>query len=126
MAAACGGDDGGSTPRDSGPAQDAEIAADADAALAPLACDVVAPRECPDSMPRYPDVAPIFAKRCATCHNGQDGHWPLSTYQHVADWYGEIRAQMLACTMPPVDSGVSMPVSERQLILSWIRCGFPK
>ena len=45
---------------------------------------------------------------------------------HVADWYGEIRAQMVACTMPPVDAGLAMSLAERQKILSWIRCGFPK
>jgi hypothetical protein len=65
-------------------------------------------------------------RRCISCHNGQSGAWPLSQYEHVADWYGEIRAQMLACTMPPVDSRIEMPLEERQTILSWIRCGFPK
>jgi uncharacterized membrane protein len=50
----------------------------------------------------------------------------LSAYQHVADWVAEIRAHMLTCTMPPVDSGVSMTREERQLILSWIRCGYPR
>ncbi len=65
-------------------------------------------------------------RRCIGCHNGAGEEWPLSSYEHVADWYGEIRAQMLACTMPPLDAGIDMPVAERQTILSWIRCGFPK
>jgi hypothetical protein len=64
-------------------------------------------------------------RRCTSCHNGTGGQWPLNQYEHVADWYGEIRAQMLACTMPPVDSGSAMPLRERQTILTWIRCGFP-
>jgi hypothetical protein len=92
----------------------------------PPACEVVAPTVCPDPMPRYDDVSPIFAARCTSCHNGSDGMWPLSTYQHVADWYGEIRAQMLACTMPPPDSGQTMPLEERLELLDWIRCGFPR
>jgi len=92
----------------------------------PPACEVAAPTVCPDPMPRYADVSPIFAARCTSCHNGSDGMWPLSTYQHVADWYGEIRAQMLACTMPPLDSGQTMPTAERRAILDWIRCGFPR
>lgn len=132
MCVACGGDDGGKTrpSRDAGEAQDAETPPDAgetDAQIEqPVECAVEAPSRCPDSIPHYADVAPIFAKRCSSCHNGQNGMWPLSTYQHVADWYGEIRAQMLACTMPPPAAGIAMPVEERQTILSWIRCGFPK
>jgi len=92
----------------------------------PPACEVVAPTVCPDPMPRYADVSPIFAARCTGCHNGSDGMWPLSSYQHVADWYGEIRAAMISCTMPPVDSGQTMPLEERLKILDWIRCGFPR
>jgi hypothetical protein len=110
--------------------QDAATPADAgesDAQIElPAECNAEAPTQCPDPMPHYPDVAPIFARRCSGCHNGMDGHWPLSTYQHVADWYGEIRAQMLACTMPPPTAGIAMPLDERKQILSWIRCGFPK
>ena len=107
-----------------------DAAADAETepkdAAPPPACEIEAPTVCPDPMPRYDDVSPIFAARCTSCHNGSDGMWPLSSYQHVADWYGEIRAQMLACTMPPVDSGLSMPLEERLKILDWIRCGFPR
>lgn len=75
---------------------------------------------------RYADVAPIFAKHCTTCHDGQHGQWPLTSYQHVADWFGEIRAQMVSCTMPPVAESAGMPLSDRMTILTWIRCGFPR
>jgi hypothetical protein len=91
----------------------------------PAECDVTAPTTCPDPSPRYADVKPIFAQYCAGCHNGRDGMWPLSSYQHVADWYGEIRGQLLVCTMPPPASGIVMPRAERERILTWIRCGFP-
>jgi hypothetical protein len=89
-------------------------------------CMSTAPTSCPEPAPGYGDVAPIFEQRCVVCHDGSDGEWPLSTYQHVADWYGEIRAMMLSCGMPPADSGMTMELEERQRILTWIRCGFPR
>lgn len=94
--------------------------------LAPVECDATAPLTCPNPSPHWNDVYPIFMRRCTGCHNGAGSEWPLNQYEHVADWYGEIRAQMLACTMPPVTAGIEMPLAERQTILSWIRCGFPK
>jgi hypothetical protein len=109
--------------------RDAEAAArdaETDAAALPVDCEAQAPLECPDPSPHWGDVSPIFMRRCVSCHNGKGEEWPLNQYEHVADWYGEIRAQMLACTMPPVTAGIDMPVAERQTILSWIRCGFPK
>jgi hypothetical protein len=111
-----------------GDVEDAEIAADAgDGRLVLVTdCKAKAPRSCPDPSPRWADVYPIFMQHCVSCHNGAGEQWPLNAYEHVADWYGEIRAQMLACTMPPVDSGIEMPLEDRQTILSWIRCDFPK
>jgi hypothetical protein len=119
-AAADGGGGGGG-----GGLEDAETKADA-GLVGPADCDATAPLTCPDPSPRWKDVSPIFMRRCTGCHNGTGGQWPLNQYEHVADWYGEIRAQMLACTMPPVDSGIEMPLAERQTILTWIRCGFPQ
>lgn len=126
-----------SEPSDSGAERDAEPAADAgptkipasraDASLTvPEVCDSVAPTSCPQPSPRWNDVSSIFMNRCAGCHNGAGGEWPLNQYEHVADWYGEIRARMLDCTMPPVEAMIEMPLEERQTILQWIRCGFPK
>lgn len=109
-------------PRDAGETDAAGSAADA----AAVSCDATAPVACPSPGPRYSDVSPIFSRRCAGCHSGAGEQWPLNSYEHVADWYGEIRAQMLACTMPPPTSGIEMPLAERQTILDWIRCGFPK
>ena len=136
---ACAGSSGeGPKPEDAVRSEDAAVIGDADVAdgnvrdadapdaqTAP-ACDVLPPVTCDEPSPRYADVAPIFSTRCVACHNGAGEEWPLTSYQHVADWFGEIRAQMIACTMPPLDSGLTMPIEERQLILQWIRCGFPR
>lgn len=136
---ACAGSSGdGPKPEGAGRGEDAAITGDggvadrnvrdedaSDGQTVP-ACDVVPPVTCDEPPPRYADVAPIFSTRCAACHNGAGEEWPLTSYQHVADWSGEIRAQMIACTMPPLDSGLRMPTKERQLILKWIRCGFPR
>lgn len=92
----------------------------------PEGCPFSPPSACPDPKPTYADVQPIFEERCFACHDGTGQQWGLTSYQHVADWFGEIRSQMIACTMPPLDSGMTMPVSERIKILTWIRCGFPK
>jgi hypothetical protein len=113
---------------DSGELEDAQSGADAAGAdaAAPPDCEAQAPLVCLNPSPHWGDVYPIFMRRCVSCHNGKGTEWPLNQYEHVADWYGEIRAQMLACTMPPVTAGIDMPLEERQTILSWIRCGFPK
>lgn len=91
------------------------------------ACTVVAPTECPDAAPRYVDVQPIFTSRCVTCHWGEPGGpWPLSSYRHIADWSAVVRAHVQLCLMPPPESGMTMPDSERRLILDWMRCGLPE
>jgi len=90
-------------------------------------CAPIAPTECPDPVPRYPDVAPIFDRRCASCHTGiTDAQWPLDNYAHVADWASFIRDELLSCAMPPADSGVTMAPEERDAILVWVRCGYPE
>lgn len=114
------------SPQDGGgPDAAASDAAPVDAEVVP-SCEIVAPLECEEPAPTYEDVRPIFSARCVACHNGAGEEWPLTSYQHVADWSGEIRAQMLGCTMPPPDSGLRMPDAERDLILRWLRCGFPR
>ena len=69
----------------------------------PPPCTVTAPTECPDPAPRYADVAPIIGKYCASpCHYGAPaGPWPLTDYDHVADWQDIVRDQVLTCAMPP-------------------------
>jgi hypothetical protein len=92
-----------------------------------LPCTVQAPTVCPDPPPHWPDVSPIFQRRCVTCHNGMiGGPWPLMQYSHVADWYDVVRAMLLDCSMPPPDAGVEMPDEERVAILTWLRCGYPE
>lgn len=89
-------------------------------------CPLTPPTTCPDPKPSYADVKPIFEQRCYACHDGNHMQWPLTTYQHVADWFGEVRAQMIACSMPPASAKSDMSVSERMQILEWIRCGYPE
>jgi uncharacterized membrane protein len=94
-------------------------------------CSVSAPTECPSDAPTYADVEPIFAERCVTCHNGIAEEpctdcWALTDHGHVSDWSHTIRGAMLSCSMPPVDSGMSMTNTERMEILEWIRCGSPE
>jgi hypothetical protein len=77
-------------------------------------------------MPVYVDVAPMFERRCVTCHAGSaGGPWPLDTYGHVATWRDTIRAALLQCQMPPADSGLEIPATESEFVLTWIRCGMP-
>ena len=91
---------------------------------APLLCDVTPPKSCSDTSLGYTEIAPIFQKRCVGCHSGDPGGpWPLTSYEHVADWASEIRAQISTCNMPPVDAGIAMPTEEREKILLWVRCG---
>jgi hypothetical protein len=118
--------DSGSGDPDAGMKSDAAMDAGGSEARMPEGCPFSPPTACPDPKPTYADVQPIFEERCFACHDGNHGQWGLTDYQHVADWFGEIRSQMLACTMPPPDAGMSMPVSERMQILTWIRCGFPR
>jgi hypothetical protein len=92
-----------------------------------LLCTVQAPTVCPDPAPQWPDVQPIFQRRCVSCHNGMiGGPWPLMQYSHVADWYDVVRAMLLDCSMPPPDAGVYMPDEDRIAILTWILCGLPE
>lgn len=92
----------------------------------PPECEATAPNRCPDTMPTWTDVRPIFTTRCAVCHGSEAGLWPLNEYSHVVDWNVEIRSMVLDCTMPPPDSDVTITLEERQLILEWLRCGFPR
>jgi len=90
----------------------------------PRDCAVVAPTECEDPALGYADVAPIFEARCVSCHDGQQGsHWPLNSYGHVATWRDTVRAALLSCRMPPVESGLDIPKDESERVLAWIRCG---
>lgn len=98
-----------------------------DSSLVDPSCMVQAPTSCPSPAPTYEDVTPIFEARCIICHSGAiDGPWPLTAYEHVADWQDAIRAELLDCSMPPPDAGVPITKDERLAILNWIRCGLPE
>lgn len=85
------------------------------------------PTACPDPPVRYGDIRPILDARCVSCHDTTPGGpWTLATYGHVADWEDTVRASMLDCSMPPLDSGVVMTTEERLVVLTWIRCGMPR
>jgi uncharacterized membrane protein len=92
-----------------------------------LVCDVELPTACTDPDLHYADVVPLLEQHCLGCHGGSPGGpWPLTSYEHVASWANEIRAQMSACTMPPSDAGATMTTEERERLLLWVRCGAPK
>lgn len=91
-----------------------------------LGCVDRAPAECTQPELRYDDVAPIIEARCLSCHDGQHGQWPLTSYRHVADWFDELRGVIVACTMPPPDADIPMEREERELILNWLICGYPQ
>jgi uncharacterized membrane protein len=119
-------DDGDSDDAGAGTGDDASGPTDAGVDAA-AECTVTAPAQCPDPPVRYEDVVPIFMERCVGCHAGMPGGpWALTDYGHVTAWFNEIRAAMLSCAMPPADAGIAMPDAEREEILTWIRCGFPR
>jgi hypothetical protein len=91
-------------------------------------CPLTPPTACPEPTPHYADVEPIFEAHCWHCHDGQHGLWSLMGYQHVADWFGEIRTNMIGCTMPPPGDRTepAITATERMRILEWIRCDLPK
>jgi hypothetical protein len=126
-------DPSGATAVDSGTERDAAVGStsgDPTAAgdpATPEGCPVDPPTTCPDDVPHYADVAPLFAQHCLSCHDGVNGHpWSLGTYEPVADWSGEVRAALISCAMPPPESRLTMPLEDRMTILNWIRCGFPQ
>jgi cytochrome c5 len=90
----------------------------------PAECHATRVTECPSAAPVYADVEPLFQDVCSTCHSEPGGPWPLDDYAHVADWQDVIRDDLLTCAMPPPDSAVSLADTDRQLILTWIRCGY--
>jgi uncharacterized membrane protein len=122
---ACQSDDAGNEGDANGPG-------DGDGDAGGESCDVTAPTACPSDMPTYADVEPIFQERCVSCHMGPGESeqcptcWALTDYGHVASWAMDIKTSMLACAMPPPESGMTMTNAERTQILEWIRCGYPE
>ncbi|HVR60749.1 MAG TPA: hypothetical protein VMU50_02570, partial [Polyangia bacterium] len=95
--------------------------ADAGAAV----CSPIAPAPCPDPPPRYADVQGTLQQRCVPCHDGTpDAAWPLQTYVEVAEWEDVVLDDLLRCTMPPADGGITMTDEERTALVTWIGCGY--
>jgi hypothetical protein len=79
------------------------------------------------------DIAPIFAKRCATCHrSGSAGPFSLNTYNDVRKKLKTIRKVLEEGIMPPwpADTGYSrfrdekiITQDEKSMILKWISEG---
>lgn len=92
----------------------------------PIMCDVTAPSSCPEPTVKYATIKPIVAERCVPCHDGRGPQWPFADYGDLADWQDAIRGMLLACEMPPPDSGITMTTAEREQMLGWIRCGLPR
>jgi hypothetical protein len=120
-------DAGAPTGQDAGAPAPLDAGVPGDAGL-PVSCPVAAPTACADPTAiRYADIAPIIEARCAPCHSPLwSGPWPLHTLGHVRDWTEDIRTNLLACTMPPLDAGIPITKEERLTILQWIRCGTPE
>ena len=99
-----------------------------DAGPPPADCKVTAPTACPSPAPTYDDIAPIVQQHCTGCHSDapNGGPWPLTDYTHVSDWSDDIRTDMIYCSMPPADAGITITTAEREKLLAWIRCGKPK
>jgi hypothetical protein len=75
----------------------------------------------------FADLQPILARSCLpVCHDGSpDAAWPLTDYDDVQAWTNFVSADIIRCTMPPVNSGYPMSRADREAILNWIACGAP-
>lgn len=115
----------GSTPPPTEPAMGGTAGTGGAAAIE---CLTKAPTACAEPSPHYAaDIKPIVDSICINCHKGEkDGPWSLAAYEHLADWHDLLRTAMLKCNMPPVDSGYTMTLEQRQTMLNWLRCGFPE
>lgn len=108
---------------------DAGVDPGSDAATAdagPFVCTVVAPTSCTDPDLRYSDVEPIVEDKCQPCHDGTQQQWPLTTYNHLADWFDLVPPEVANCRMPPEPLQRSISDEERVILLTWFACGFPQ
>jgi hypothetical protein len=72
----------------------------------------------------YGTIKPIIDRACVPCHfdsDAPDASWPLTTYDDVREWDDQIRIDVLNCSMPPRDAGVTMTDNERARVVNWIR-----
>jgi uncharacterized membrane protein len=69
-------------------------------------------------------ILPILQKSCIPCHDtsAPDAAWPLTTYDDVAGWSEIIEGDVLRCSMPPADGGVSITNADRLALVNWMIC----
>jgi hypothetical protein len=93
-----------------------------------LACsEVDASATCTDKTLTYETVKPIITRSCLPCHADEtDGNWPLLTYREIADWSDVISSDVIGCTMPPSDQGISLSAQDRTTLVNWFVCGNPQ
>src|SRR6185312_14185331 len=98
---------------DAGPPIDPGV--DPTAAAIQASCGISPPTDCPSPPPTYADLAPVIQTHCVPCHDGatSQSQWPLTEYEHVADWADTIRDELIHCEMPPLDGGVVIAADDR-------------
>src|SRR5205814_3631281 len=81
------------------------------------------------------DVAPLLAKRCASCHQAGDiAPFPLTTYDETVPWAETIRQVVDSARMPPWHASPAhgkfandprLRDAEKKLICDWVDNGLP-
>jgi mono/diheme cytochrome c family protein len=91
----------------------------------------------PEGAPTFTrDVAPIFYKRCISCHRpGEMAPMSLLSYREARPYARSIRARVEAATMPPWHAEAKpgtflnerqLTASERDTIVQWVAGGAPE
>jgi hypothetical protein len=96
-------------------------------AIPPLACGAHATKTCPSPAPSFKkEVLPLLKAKCGSCHVDEPDHpWPLTDWDTVRDWKAQFTQDILSCTMPPLDAGITLTDEERGLFVAYVACGTP-
>ena len=94
------------------------------------ACGSSATPDCPNDLPpsctaalHYePDIAPVVAQNCLSCHTGATST-RLDTYERLHTQRSAVLNQVYACRMPR-DGELSQ--RDRALLLAWLVCEAPQ
>lgn len=95
---------------------------------AALACPPPLSATCPGPVPSFAaTIVPILDAACNGCHDPEvpGAPWPLRDYDDVQSWRALIRTDLLACSMPPRNSAVTISEVDRQQLLAWLACDTP-
>jgi hypothetical protein len=92
--------------------------------------DLPADDDCRTASPVYDDVKPVFATRCAVCHQagGLETLFQFDTYAQIHDDAAKrtrILTQIYGCRMPP-PCAPDLSAEERKTMLKWLVCGAPE